>query len=466
MRSFMRSLAVKLTLAFLVVGLTGAILVAVFVRYRTQAAFDQFFIDRAQETMVENLQSYYQANGSWQGIEQAVLQPAGLDKPPPLERHDTRREWGPFTLVDANNRVVFSGHPFHAGEEYTGKALNNAIKLEVNGQLVGRLVLDQNPSDSVLNSPEGAFLHRVNQAAMASAVVASILALMLGGLLAFTLTRSLREMKQAADAIARGDLEQQVKIRSKDELGDLAISFNKMSRDLARATAARRQMTADIAHDLRTPLSVISGYTEALSDGKLPGDEEIYTILHQETQYLRRLIDDLRILSLADAGELPLTMIPVQPLSILEQSASRHTLSAQNQEISLQVAAAQTGMRIPEVQADPERMVQVLDNLIGNAIRHTPPGGKVTLSAGLENGMIQLQVADSGSGIAAEDLPYIFDRFYRGNKSRQGNGESGLGLAIARSIVEAHGGTLSAASQEGKGSTFTILLPIPTPDKA
>jgi signal transduction histidine kinase len=215
-------------------------------------------------------------------------------------------------------------------------------------------------------------------------------------------------------------------------------------------------MTADIAHDLRSPLSVIAGYAEALNDGKLPGTPETYTILHRETRHLSRLVEDLRTLSLADAGELTLNRMPTQAAWLLEQAAVRHAVGAEQRGISLRVeASAQAG----SVTVDPERMAQVFDNLILNAFRYTPEGGEVILEAGPAQENVVFRVRDNGSGIAAEDLPHIFNRFYRADKSRQQNGESGLGLAIARSIVEAHGGSIAVESQLGQGSTFTLTLP-------
>jgi signal transduction histidine kinase len=245
-------------------------------------------------------------------------------------------------------------------------------------------------------------------------------------------------------------------VRTQDEIGELATSFNQMSTHLARANQLRRQMTADIAHDLRTPTSVIMGYTEALSDGKLQGTPEMYRVMHEEAQHLNHLIDDLRTLSLADAGELPLMRQAIAPQTVLERTAAAHSIQANNQGTALLIQPA-TGL--PLINIDPDRMAQVLGNLVNNALRHTPAGGQIALSAARRNGDVILQVQDSGSGIAAEELPHIFNRFYRGDKSRSHDGASGLGLAIARSIVEAHGGTIAAISTLGQGTTFTITLP-------
>jgi two-component system sensor histidine kinase BaeS len=453
----MRSLATKLTLAFLIVGLTGAVLVAVLVRQTTRTAFDQFILDREQQTLVNSLQQYYQTNGSWGGVAGYLQSDFAANLPFDGSRRDFRRGGMQYTLIGSDHTVVVSNQPASVGQTYSGGDLSRAISLVVNSETVGWLVLGPFPGQWQLSGPEVAFLQRVNHAIQLSALVAAALALLLGGLLAYTLTRSLRELREATDDIARGNLGRQVKIRSKDEMGALAVSFNKMSLDLDRATQVRRQMTADIAHDLRTPLSVISGYAEALSDGKLPGNVEVYDILHQETQRLGRLVEELRVLSLADAGELPLSLQPVQPQSLLEQAAARHSVAAQQKSIAIRL---EVGQGLPTVQADSERMAQVLDNLMTNAIRYTPAGGEIVLASSLAGNSVQLQVRDNGSGITPEDLPNIFDRFYRGDKARQQNGESGLGLAIAKSIVEAHRGAIAVESTPGQGTTFTILLPV------
>jgi signal transduction histidine kinase len=265
------------------------------------------------------------------------------------------------------------------------------------------------------------------------------------------MTRSLRELTEATVEIARGRLGRQVQVRSQDELGELATSFNKMSSDLAQATQARRQMTADIAHDLRSPLSVIAGYAEALSEGKLPGTPEIYTILHQETKHLNRLVDDLRTLTLADAGELPLTLQSIQPQKMLDQVAYRHAVVARQKGISLRV---EPGRDLPDVVVDIERMAQVFDNLITNAFRIRQKG-EIVLLQRLRMGA-EMQVQDNAR-VAIEDLPHIFDRFYRRDRpaSRAASQASGWRLP---SIVEAHGKRSPQRAFPSVRAKFTIAL--------
>lgn len=453
----MRSITLKLTLAFLLIGLTGSILVAVLIRQRTRAAFNEFVVNRDQQALVDDLVQYYQENGSWSGIGASLLV-KGAELPRAQEEvRDARPEWMRFILVGPDRTVVFSGRPNQIGRKVANRELDRAVPLKADGEVAGWLIPAQSPRDWIPDSAEGLFLRDVNRAALISALVAAGLALSLGGLLAFTLTRSLRELREATVEIAQGKLGGQVKVRSQDELGELAESFNKMSLDLAKATRARRQMTADIAHDLRSPLSVISGYSEALSEGKLQGSPEIFTILHRESGHLSRLIEDLRTLSLADAGELTLNLQPVAPRALLDRVAANYAFTAQQKGVSLRIEVVEAPARLL---VDPERIHQVLDNLVYNAFRHTSSGGEVLLTAGSLDGAVRLQVRDTGAGIASEDLPYIFDRFYRGDKSRHQAGASGLGLAIAKSIVELHRGTISVDSSPGQGATFTITLPV------
>jgi signal transduction histidine kinase len=217
-------------------------------------------------------------------------------------------------------------------------------------------------------------------------------------------------------------------------------------------------MTADIAHDLRTPLTVLSGYIESLRDGVLEPTRARFDTMYTEAQHLQRLVEDLRTLSLADAGELPLNQQPTAPKDLLKRLKATYLHAAGQAGVALEV---QADPNLPELDIDPDRMAQVLGNLVSNALRYTPEGGRIVLAAHSRDGAVTLLVQDTGQGISPEALPRVFERFYRGDPARQQKeGESGLGLAIARSIVEAHGGTIAAHSELGRGTVFVIELPV------
>jgi len=217
----------------------------------------------------------------------------------------------------------------------------------------------------------------------------------------------------------------------------------------------RRQLTADIAHDLRTPLTVIAGYVESMRDGVLQPTTARLSLIYAEIERMQNLVGDLKILTQADAGELPLHPQPIAPRSILERAAAPFQQRAEKQGVRLSVEASE---RLPEICVDDSRMMQVFTNLVSNALRYTPSGGEIHLGAHASNGNVELTVKDTGAGIPQEDLPFIFDRFYRVDKSRSDGDESGLGLAIVKALVEAHGGSVRAESQVDKGTAIFIKL--------
>lgn len=450
LRSPLRSLTIKLTLAFLLVGVTGALLVALIVGYRTSSEFDRFISERDQTVLVDALRSSYMRYGSWDGVADLLASDRRLGF---YSRN--------ATLADSNGVVVLSDRGDLPGSTLDRQTQEAAIPIVVDGQTVGVVSFVSSSfmqaNFSWPQGPEREFLERVSKATILSAGIAVLIALVLGGMLARTLTRSVRDLTMATRAMALGKLDQKVLVRSRDEIGDLAASFNQMSADLANASRLRRQMTADLAHDLRTPLSILRGYTEGLKDTRLKGTPAVFAIMYEEVEHLQRLVEDLRILSLADAGELPLNQRAVDPKALLERTGLAHFVQAEQQGLTLQVDADDT---LPSVLVDTDRMNQVLNNLVSNALRHTAHGG-VVLAAGVVDSQVLLQVRDTGSGIASEDLPFVFERFYRTDKARQRSDgtSSGLGLAIARAIVEAHNGTISVDSREGEGTTFTVALP-------
>lgn len=448
----MRSLRGKLIFTFLIISVTGMLIAAVFVQQSNERAFDRLLQEQSQAKFVLDAQIFYETRGSWEGVKpglRALIPPPAPGQPP--------RQPPPFALADEDGRILIPNGPFRPQTIAPPEAMNRGIPIEVNGETVG-MALPINlppPRDPVAS----AYVAQVNRALLWGALGATAVAVLIGMFMARMLTRPLGELAAAAQSMSGGDLAQTVPVRTQDELGGLAQAFNDMSAQLAQATRQRRQMTADIAHDLRTPLTVLSGYLEAMQDGTLVPTPERLVMMQQEVTTLKRLVSDLRVLSLADAGELALAKEPVELTRLLAQVQAAYQVQAEQKGVALRIDPFSD---LPTPQLDPERMRQVLGNLVSNALRHTPSGSEIVMTAVTHNQSIAITVTDTGTGIAAADLPHIFDRFYRGDKSRQeGEGASGLGLAIARALVTAHGGELTAVSPvggDGRGSQFIIYL--------
>jgi signal transduction histidine kinase len=276
----------------------------------------------------------------------------------------------------------------------------------------------------------------------------------------------------AADAVAEGDFsarvpEGDIPERGPGELRQLARSFNRMVSELQRQDRLRKDLIADVAHELRTPLHILQGNLEGLQDGIYQPTNEQVELLLAETRQLARLVEDLRTLSLAEAGQLPLVRGPVDVGELISDAVTSFSGQAEAAGITLGFDLGEGGQPLT-VSGDPGRLDQVLSNLLANALRHTPPGGTIEVRAMTTAEGVQVQVADDGEGIPAEDLPFIFDRFWRGDRAERTGKDrgSGLGLAIARQLVQAHGGRIWAESPirqgdgPGRGSSFTFTLPV------
>ena len=452
----MRSLSLRLVLAFLAVSLVGTALVAFLAARGMRGEFDSFLHAQFEQQLLDELSAYYVANDGWSGVWDAGIVPL-LGVGEEGSALNTERRMPPTMLADADGQVLVGGFGHSAGDTVSADLLSRGMAIEVDGQTVGWLLVGRPPMPS-LSAPEERYVTRVLNWLLWASGGAAIVALVLSLPLSRALTRPLRELTAAATVLAGGDLGHQVPVRSHDELGELAEAFNRMSADLAHSQSLRRQMTADVAHELRTPLSLILGHTEALCDGLLPPDLETLAVVHDEARRLARLVEDLRTLSLSDAGELSLQREPVDPYELLSKAASAFRSQALARSVQLMVEADPD---LPQIEADRDRVAQVLGNLLSNALRHTPEGQLVVLGATAMNGHVRIVVEDTGPGIAPEDLPHVFERFYRTDRSRhREDGGSGLGLAIARSLVEAHGGRIWVESEPGEGATFTAELPL------
>lgn len=464
------SLLWKLTFAFMLVAIITAGLVAVFIRLTSVERLTRLIVDQQRISLKTALIDYYKEHQSWDGLPtvwedmRARVAPQQPTPPPPEDGYsqrnpDDRRppNMRPafFGLADAQGKFIIPPSPdFPVGGDVPPQAMQEGTPITIDGIVVGTIL--ESPFKPRFNPAENMFLQRSNEALLLAMLVALLAALILGMLLVRTLIRPIEALTHASRSIASGNLEQEVVVNSKDEIGQLADAFNTMSREVARVNNLRRRMTADIAHDLRTPLTVIAGYVESMQDGILEPTSARLSIIYTEIERLQNLVEDLRMLSQVDAGELPLNMQKMAARELLEKAAAAFAPQAESKQISLSVTCAND---VPSINVDESRMLQIFGNLICNALRYTSEGGSISLSASSDHGHVTLTVRDSGSGISEEDLPNIFDRLYRGDKSRTQSGESGLGLAIAKGLVVAQKGAISAESVLGQGSAFHIVLP-------
>jgi signal transduction histidine kinase len=267
----------------------------------------------------------------------------------------------------------------------------------------------------------------------------------------------IKALTEATRRLGQGDFSPRLELKDKSEVGELARSFNTMAHDLERIEQLRRDMVADVAHELRTPLSNIRGYLEAVNDGVIQPDAEAIQSLNEETVRLTRLVDELQELSLVEAGELKLICQDEDITKLIKRTALAFKTQAVSKGVSISIDLAS---ELPHVNIDTQRIAQVLHNLLENALAHTGEGGYITIGATRKANWIEVAVTDTGAGITEEDLPNIFERFYRVDKSRtRATGGSGLGLTIAKRLIEAHGGSIEAQSEIGKGSRFAFTLP-------
>ena len=444
----LRSISTKLIIAFVSIGVVSAAVLFLTARWNTRQEFINYLSDENQTNTITQLSEYYLVNGSWVQVGTIFVQQQPYNEHrPPL----------PFALADPNGVVVFSSGKYKTGDKVSESDLEASTPIKEDGQTIGLYVPLRLPFQGRPRELE--FIERINLTLLYGALIGAVLALFLGIIISRTLTRPIRELTRATHAISEGDLSQQVPVRTKDELGELAQAFNRMSSELSRSVNTRKQMTADIAHELRTPLSLILGHAEAVHDGVLPATLENFEIIRDEATRLEHLVNDLRTLSLADAGELTITPQTIEPERLINEVASVFQYQTSKKDISLTVEVASP---LPSIEVDPGRMTQVLTNILDNATRHTPEGGRINLSAKQVEDNVEISIQDSGPGVPADILDRIFERFYRTDSSRQRDGDtggSGLGLAIAKSIVQAHSGQLSAESEPGQGLKIIISLP-------
>jgi two-component system OmpR family sensor kinase/two-component system sensor histidine kinase BaeS len=343
------------------------------------------------------------------------------------------------------------------GETLSQTERDAATILQEQDQTIGYLVFTPGPVIE-LHPTEQFFISQVQRNLVLAALIATAIGAVLGLLFSRTLTRPLNRLVVAARAIAAKDLTHRAEPGGTVEVANVAHAFNDMADSLQKAEQLRRNLVADVAHELRTPLSVMQGTLTAQLDGVFPLDLGETAKLYDETRLLSRLVDDLRELAQVEAGQLPLNIGAIDLKRVIATTVDAFDGAATEKQITLHAEADE---QLPLVKADGERVAQVLRVLINNALRHTPANGKITIGSAAFADSVEISVHDSGDGIAPHELPYVFDRFWRGDKSRaRESGGSGLGLAIAKQLIEAQNGSIGVESQAGAGSRFWFRLPI------
>jgi signal transduction histidine kinase len=313
------------------------------------------------------------------------------------------------------------------------------------------------PPDVFISAPVQLARDDIFRSLLLAATAGGGVALVLTLVFARPIVEPIEALTAAARRLEKGDLSQRVSVRATDEIGALAHAFNAMADGLDRNEQLRRHMVTDIAHELRTPLTNLRGYLEAVRDGVVDVQPDVVQSLYEETMLLNRLVDDLQDLTLAEAGQLRMEKQPVSVAEVAARTAATLPLEPGSPRPSITLDIPED---VPPVLADPERLRQVLRNLLVNAVHHTPPDGEIVVSGRRAGSWVAIAVRDTGEGIAPEHLPFVFDRFYRADPSRaRATGGAGLGLAIVRQLVEAHGGEVRAESVPGQGATFTVTVP-------
>lgn len=449
----MNRLWVRLAFYFSGVVLLGALLVGLTARLLVNDSLRQALLPaqlQAPGGIVETLQAYYRTHGDWAGAQDLL---EGM--------RATTALWSPrldLALLDQRGELIYRSL---AGQNQpaAGRVIV-PMPLVVDGLAVGELQVRLRPvqlRNQVVRGP----LEQLSRYLLLTALIGGSLGILFSIKASRSLTEPLNRLATAAYDIGARNFSRRVEVRGTDEVMAVAQAFNKMADELEKSETLRRNLVADVAHELRTPLSVLQGNLRALLDDLYTLDKSEVAKLYNQTRLLNRLVNDLHELAQADAGQLSLNRQLVDLNQLVTEMVEIYAPTAEEDGIQLQTELTS----LPPLSADPGRLTQILHNLLANALRHTPAGGAITIKTTAQATTVRLTMQDTGEGIAAEHLPYVFERFYRTDPARaRERGNAGLGLAIVRALVYAHGGQVQVTSAGlGQGTTFTIELPITLP---
>lgn len=406
------------------------------------------------EELATQLEAYFAEQGSWEGVETLLASSTHMGGRNPNGSGNALTQR--LRLANSAGLILVDTSGMPSGS-LTSTEQAAAVVLEGNlGRTIGYLSLEGGMT--VPQGSETRLLTRLNDAALRGGLIALGIGLVLALFLSASILLPVRNLTKAVDQMSSGDLSQRVEVVGSDELARLGAAFNQMAESLQQSEERRKGMTADIAHELRTPLAVQRAQLEAMQDGVYPLTPEGLQVAIDQTDVLARLVDDLRTMALADAGELTLMLAPVDPGDLLDAVGERFKPQAEAGDVQLSILRPSGKLKL--IQGDRVRLEQILNNLLSNALRYTPAGGLVEVRLTLIGNQATISVHDSGPGIPLEALPHIFDRFYRAEKSRsRAEGGTGLGLAISRQLAHLHNGELAARNHPSGGAEFILTLP-------
>jgi two-component system OmpR family sensor kinase/two-component system sensor histidine kinase BaeS len=450
----MDRLWMRLTLAFVAVIVVTLLIVAWFASQGVGTDFQQYLTRRDELTqggLLDDLTAFYQQNGNWNGVSSIL---ANQD-PGGGQARGMMRGRPSLIVADADGKIVYDNRNERLGTALTNSERGLALPIVNSSQTIGFfLVLS---GQGGMMPADQNFLNRLQGTLGAAALLAGGIGIAFGIFLSHTIAKPLSMLAAAATRFAAQEWSQRVPVRGTTEVRQVASAFNQMADSLEEADQLRRNLMADVAHELRTPLTVMQGTLHAMIDDVYPIDKAELTTVYDETRLLNRLVEDVRILSLADAGQLTLALQQIN-LNILVQNAI-NTFAIAADAKGVQVIASIPD-KIITVNADSDRLSQVLHNLLANALRHTEEGCIcITVAVQTEFSKVRVAISDTGDGILSEELPHVFDRFYRGRTGTIEKG-SGLGLPIARTWITAMKGEMGVNSVAGKGSEFWFTLPL------
>ena len=454
MGRFFFSLQFRLVMGFTIVLAMALAGVSFYVGYAAQKEVDRFEErqENARIARVQQVISRFYSNRRDPAQLQSVLEQAG--------RLSGRR----IIVRSPSGEVVGDSHLRFGGRRDGPIHESVAVPVLVGGRQVGSISFTPDTGPEGIPEPAAASLvAAVNQSLLWTGLGAAALGTLLISVVSRKLLAPIKSLSETAQHLGRGDFSRRAPTEGSSELRQLALAFNSMAANLEDAEQQRRNLMADVAHELRTPVSNIQGYLEAVKDGLLQPDEDTIETIHGQVIHLGHLVEDLRLLAQAEAGALKLHRIPGRMSDVLRGcvDAVRPRAEAKGIRVSLEAGDA-----MPNIEMDATRISQVVNNLLENAIIHTPEGGSVAVNAGVAgDGMVRVAVADTGRGIPPQDLDRVFDRFFRSDPSRsRATGGAGLGLTIARQLVEVHGGTIHVENVVPSGARFVFELPIAAPN--